>query len=215
VGPNDRLLVLAMDRERETAKPLGNTAELPLELRLGEKPENDAVRALKHDVFGHARRRFRPIELSIERSHAPDIPADERDGADPCWDAHGATSVITRSRDSRWLAHPGVFLAFVDRGRYRRPGSRLEIRAFAEDYLDAAGSLLAARHREHQLNPFVMPGRFDGLCAYDKSESTRLDAVMIALAGPLASLLFGLALALAARTASPSTLGRFSTFRRC
>ena len=88
VDANDFLLVLTVDRERDAAKPFGNTAELPLEPRLGEEPENDAVRALKHDVFGHARRRFRPAELSVERSHAPDIPASERDCADPCWDAH-------------------------------------------------------------------------------------------------------------------------------
>jgi hypothetical protein len=88
VGLNDRLLVLAMNREREAAKPIGNTAELPLEPRLGEEPENDAVRALKHDVFGHAGRCFRPAELSIERGHPADVLADERDGADPCWKSH-------------------------------------------------------------------------------------------------------------------------------
>jgi hypothetical protein len=60
----------------------------PLEPRLGEQPEHDPVRALKDDVFGHARRRFRPAELPVERSHAPDVPAGERDGADPCWNAH-------------------------------------------------------------------------------------------------------------------------------
>ena len=33
---------------------------------------------------------------------------------------------------------------------YRRPVGGVEIRAFAQDHLDAAGSLLAARHREHR-----------------------------------------------------------------
>lgn len=42
------------------------------------------------------------------------------------------------------------FSGFVDRGRYRRWVGRPEICAFAEDHLDAAGSLLAARHREHR-----------------------------------------------------------------
>ena len=41
-------------------------------------------------------------------------------------------------------------LAFGDRGGYRRPVGGVEIRAFAQDHLDAAGSLLAARHREHR-----------------------------------------------------------------
>ena len=82
-----------MDRERHAANALRNTAELPLEPRLGEEPENNAVCALKHDVFGHARRRFRPAELPVERSHAPEIPARERDCADPCWDAHLTSSV--------------------------------------------------------------------------------------------------------------------------
>ena len=73
------LLVLTMDRQREAAKPLGRYAELPLEPRLGEEPENNIVCATKHDVFSHARRRFRPAEPSVEGSHASDIPTGERD----------------------------------------------------------------------------------------------------------------------------------------
>jgi hypothetical protein len=95
--PTPTSLVLTVDRQREAAKPLGTNAELPLEPRLGEKPENDAVCALKHDVFGHARRGFRPAELSVERSHASDIPTGEHDCADPCWDAYQATSVWPQS----------------------------------------------------------------------------------------------------------------------
>ena len=52
-------------------------------------------------------------------------------------------------------------MAFADRGRYRRPVSRLEIRAFAEDHLDAAGSLLAARHREHRAAEPLLSERFE------------------------------------------------------
>lgn len=39
--------------------------------------------------------------------------------------------------------------------------SRLEIRAFAEDYLSAAGSLLAARHREHRAAEPLLSERFE------------------------------------------------------
>ncbi len=39
--------------------------------------------------------------------------------------------------------------------------SRLEIRAFAEDYLGAAGSLLAARHREHRAAEPLLSERFE------------------------------------------------------
>ena len=39
VDANDFLLVLTVDRERDAAKPFGDTAELPLEPRLGEEPE--------------------------------------------------------------------------------------------------------------------------------------------------------------------------------
>jgi ribosomal protein S18 acetylase RimI-like enzyme len=39
--------------------------------------------------------------------------------------------------------------------------SRLEIRAFAEDHLDAAGSLLAARHREHRAAEPLLSERFE------------------------------------------------------
>ncbi|MDX6475865.1 MAG: hypothetical protein QOH95_1376 [Gaiellaceae bacterium] len=39
--------------------------------------------------------------------------------------------------------------------------SQLEIRAFAEDHLDAAGSLLAARHRGHRLAEPLLPERFE------------------------------------------------------
>ena len=44
---------------------------------------------------------------------------------------------------------------------YRRLVSRLEIRAFAEDDLDAAGSLLAARHREHRGAEPLLSERFE------------------------------------------------------
>jgi hypothetical protein len=50
VGANDCLLVLTVDRQREAVKALGTNAELPLEPRLGEKPENDAVCALKRTL---------------------------------------------------------------------------------------------------------------------------------------------------------------------
>jgi hypothetical protein len=56
VSPDDRLLVLAVDRQREAADTLTERAELPLESRLGEEPEDDAVGAPKHDVLEHARR---------------------------------------------------------------------------------------------------------------------------------------------------------------
>ena len=39
--------------------------------------------------------------------------------------------------------------------------NRLEIRAFAEDYLDAAGSLLATRHREHHAAEPLLSERFE------------------------------------------------------
>jgi ribosomal protein S18 acetylase RimI-like enzyme len=39
--------------------------------------------------------------------------------------------------------------------------SRLEIRALAEDHLDAAGSLLAARHREHRAAEPLLSERFE------------------------------------------------------
>jgi len=39
--------------------------------------------------------------------------------------------------------------------------SRLEIRAFAEGHLDGAGSLLAARHREHRAAEPLLPERFE------------------------------------------------------
>jgi len=38
---------------------------------------------------------------------------------------------------------------------------RLEIRAFADDYLDAAGSQLAARHRKHRAAEPLLPARFE------------------------------------------------------
>jgi hypothetical protein len=50
-------------------------------------------------VFGDAGRRLRPAELPVERSHAPYIPTGERNGADPCWDAHQPTSVSPQSGD--------------------------------------------------------------------------------------------------------------------
>jgi ribosomal protein S18 acetylase RimI-like enzyme len=52
-------------------------------------------------------------------------------------------------------------VAFVDRGGYRRVVSRLEIRAFAEDHLDPAGSLLATRHREHRAAEPLLSERFE------------------------------------------------------
>jgi GNAT superfamily N-acetyltransferase len=39
--------------------------------------------------------------------------------------------------------------------------NRLEIRAFAEDYLDAAGSLLATRHRKHRAAEPLLSERFE------------------------------------------------------
>jgi GNAT superfamily N-acetyltransferase len=39
--------------------------------------------------------------------------------------------------------------------------SRLELRAFAEDHLDAAGSLLAARHREHRAAEALLSAGFE------------------------------------------------------
>jgi len=53
------------------------------------------------------------------------------------------------------------FLAFIGRGRYRRPVSQPELRAFAEDHLDAAGSLLAARHREHRASEPLLSEGFE------------------------------------------------------
>jgi predicted N-acetyltransferase YhbS len=52
-------------------------------------------------------------------------------------------------------------VAFVVRCGYRRLVSRLEIRPFAEDYLDLAGSLLAARHREHRAAEPLLSERFE------------------------------------------------------
>src|SRR5262245_49630165 len=98
VGSVDCLLVLTVDRQSEAAKPLLSNAELSLEPRLGEEAEDDAVRALEHDVLGHARGCFRPAELPVERSHAADIPTGERDRAHPCWNAQEAISVRTGVR---------------------------------------------------------------------------------------------------------------------
>src|SRR5204863_754412 len=47
VSLDDRLLGLAVDRERKSAKPVTNSTEPLLEHRLGQESENDAVRALK------------------------------------------------------------------------------------------------------------------------------------------------------------------------
>jgi GNAT superfamily N-acetyltransferase len=61
-------------------------------------------------------------------------------------------------------ARPAVVrsrLAFADRGGYRRLMSGLEIRAFAEDHLDAAGSLLATRHRAHRAAEPLLSKRFE------------------------------------------------------
>src|SRR5690242_5826676 len=44
---------------------------------------------------------------------------------------------------------------------YRRLVNRLEIRAFAEHHLDAAGSLLATRHREHRAAEPLLSERFE------------------------------------------------------
>jgi GNAT superfamily N-acetyltransferase len=51
--------------------------------------------------------------------------------------------------------------------------SRLEIRAFAEDYLGAAGSLLAARHREHRAAEPLLSERFEN------SDATRGELVSL------------------------------------
>lgn len=56
-----------------------------------------------------------------------------------------------------------------------------------------------------QLSPLVVPWRFAGVCAHE-SRTTRLDAMIIALAGPFASLLAGLALGAAAHAVAPSVL---------
>lgn len=41
-------------------------------------------------------------------------------------------------------------------------------------------------------HPLTVPGRFDGMCAYDPSGERRSDTALIALAGPAASLVTGL-----------------------
>jgi hypothetical protein len=51
-------------------------------------------------------------------------------------------------------------------------------------------------------HPVLLPWRFDAVCAYDDGPASRADAALIALAGPAASLLTGLA-AWAALLASP------------
>ncbi len=43
-----------------------------------------------------------------------------------------------------------------------------------------------------RLHPLVLPWRFDGQCIYDTGAQTRADAVVIALAGPAASIGCGL-----------------------
>ena len=45
--------------------------------------------------------------------------------------------------------------------RYGRRVSRLELRAFAEEQLDAAGALLAARHRAHRAAEPLLSERFE------------------------------------------------------
>jgi GNAT superfamily N-acetyltransferase len=52
-------------------------------------------------------------------------------------------------------------LALARRCRYVRPVSRPDIRAFADDHLDAAGSLLAARQRAHRANEPLLSPRFE------------------------------------------------------
>jgi hypothetical protein len=89
VSKVDGVLVLAVDRERETAERVTRIAVPPLERPFGVEAQNDAVGALEHDVLGHARRRFRPDELTVEGGHPPDISADERYRADPVRQPHG------------------------------------------------------------------------------------------------------------------------------
>jgi hypothetical protein len=79
-------------------KPSAGAAKLPVEDRFGKQPEYDAIRALEHDVLGHARRGLRPSELPVKRRHAPDVSARERDGADPHWKTHKSTSLRPRGR---------------------------------------------------------------------------------------------------------------------
>lgn len=42
------------------------------------------------------------------------------------------------------------------------------------------------------LHPLVLPWRFDGVCAYETESESRVDAIVIALAGPAASLAVGI-----------------------
>jgi GNAT superfamily N-acetyltransferase len=55
----------------------------------------------------------------------------------------------------------GAVLASAGRGGYRRSVSRPEIHAFAEDHLDAAGTLLAGRHRAHRVAEPLLSERFE------------------------------------------------------
>jgi hypothetical protein len=95
---NDRLLVLAVNRKRKAVKPPRDASKLPVEPRFREQTEHDAVQTLEDNVLGHARRRFRPTELPIERSHSVDVAARKRDRVDP----HGQPDHRHRSRRSRW-----------------------------------------------------------------------------------------------------------------
>ena len=59
-----------------------------------------------------------------------------------------------------WLSPPPPSRSSRGLG-YRRLVHRLEIRAFADEHLDAAGSLLAARHREHRAAEPLLSERFE------------------------------------------------------
>src|SRR6476646_1643745 len=59
-----------------------------------------------------------------------------------------------------WLSPPPPSRSSKGLG-YRRLVNRLEIRAFADEHLDAAGSLLAARHREHRAAEPLLSERFE------------------------------------------------------
>src|SRR5580700_2840350 len=93
VNLEDRRHVLAVDGDREATKSLCNAAERPIVHRFGEQPEHDAILTLEHDMLGHAGRRLRPSELPVEGGHAADVPACERDRADPYGKIHRTTNL--------------------------------------------------------------------------------------------------------------------------
>src|SRR5262245_7981979 len=104
VRPVDGFFVFAMDRHREAPELHARAPVSLLEDRLGGETEDDTVGALKHDVLGHARWRFKPPELAIERSHPAEVSTGERHCADPRRKSHGGAAVYA------W--------------RNRRPGAR-------------------------------------------------------------------------------------------